>query len=313
MSADSLRFYFVVSKLCYEKMFCLRRGWQFVFLLRRPQRKPFLKRCWGQDLAYVTKTVSEVHPALVNEGVRKKLEAKAASLIRTLPDDVPRWRVGVTVAELLRVVNDAHTSTDLTFGSSRYLPLSFAWLSDGLVVAPVTGSKVKIPVASEVLKIGDLDAEALEHRLSQLISENRYSVREMGAYALPAESVLRWLGVVQDDAVILKLRTPSGLVKTVKVGLTSYGIGQSEALDERLREARGLGGDWHTINDILAWRVDKPKNYGFFWLRHFEDEPEYRAEIHRFFEAVANAGVKNVVISVQQDGGWKLWDFRCVF
>ena len=261
------------------------------------------KKALRQDLAYTVKTVSEVHPALVNGELRQALEAKAAALIQALPDEVPRWRVGVTVAELLRVVNDAHTSTDLTFGSSRYLPLSFAWLSDGLVVAPVTGSKVAIPVASEVLKVGDLDTEALERKLSRLVSENRYSVRESGARTLPTESVLRWLGVVQDDAVMLKLRTPSGLVKTVKVGLTSYGIGQSKALDESLEKARGLGGDWHTINDTLAWRVDKLKNYGFFWLRHFEDEPEYRAEIHRFFEAIANARVKNVVISVQQDGG----------
>ncbi len=261
------------------------------------------KAALAQDLAYTVKTVSEVHPALVNKGVREKLEAKAASLTRALPDEVPRWRVGVTVAELLRVVNDAHTSTDLTFGSSRYLPLSFAWLSDGLVVAPVTGSKVEIPVASEVLKIGDLDTEALERKLSRLVSENRYWVQEMGAYILPAESVLRWLGVVQNDAVTLTLRTPSGLVKTVKVGLTSYSIGQSKALDELLEKARGLSGSWHLINDTLAWRLDKPKNYGFFWLRHFEVTPEYRAEVQRFFEEVSATGVGNVVISVQQNGG----------
>lgn len=118
-----------------------------------------------QDLAYVVKTVSEVHPALVKADVKRALTDRAASLIRTLPEVVPRWRVGVTVAELLRVVNDAHTSTDMTFGSLRYLPLQFAWLSDGLVVAPVTGSEVDIPVASEVLKVGDLDTAALEHKL----------------------------------------------------------------------------------------------------------------------------------------------------
>ena len=261
------------------------------------------KAALAQDLAYTVKTVSEVHPALVDEGVRKKLEAKAASLTQILPDDVPRWRVGVTVAELLRVVNDAHTSADLTFGSLRYLPLSFAWLSDGLVVAPVTGSKVKIPVASEVLKIGDLDAEALEHRLSRLISENRYSVRESGAYVLPAESVLRWLGVVQNDAVMLMIRTPEDVVKTVKVGLTSYGVGRSEALDELLEEARGLSGSWRVMNDILAWQVDKSKNYGFFWLQQFNNVPKYRAEFQQFFEEMAATNIQNLVLSVQQDGG----------
>ena len=261
------------------------------------------KKALEQDLAYTVKTVAEVHPALVNGELKQVLEAKAASLTQALPAEVPRWRVGVTVAELLRVVNDAHTSTDPTFGSSRYLPLSFAWLSDGLIVAPVTGSKVKIPVASEVLKIGDLNTEALERRLSRLVSESRYSVRESGAGSLPAESVLRWLHVVQNDAVMLMIRTPSGLVETVKVGLTDYELVTSRELDERLREARELSGGWRVMNDILAWRVDKSENYGLFWLRHFVVTPEYRAEVQRVFEEVSVTGVGNVVFSVQQNGG----------
>ena len=186
------------------------------------------KALFKQDLAYIVETVSEVHPALVEAEMQQALTARAVSLIQVLPDEIPRWRVGVTVAELLRVFDDAHTTTDMTFGSSRYLPLQFAWLSDGLVVAPVTGSKVAVPVASEVLKIGNLDAGALEHRLSRLVSENRYWVREMGASTLPTESVLRWLGVVKDDAVTLMLRIPSGEVKTVKVGLASYELGASQ-------------------------------------------------------------------------------------
>ena len=261
------------------------------------------KAALAQDLAYTVKTVSEVHPALVNEGVRKKLEAKAASLTQTLPDDVPRWRVGVTVAERLRVVNDAHTTADLTFGSSRYLPLSFAWLSDGLVVAPVAGSKVEIPVASKVLKIGGLDTETLEHRLSQLISENRYWIQEMSAYVLPAESVLRWLGVVQDDAVTLMIRTPEDVVKTVKVGLTDYELVTSRELDERLREARGLSGPWQGNLNLAAYRIDADENYGIFWLPTCKNTDEYRFWVERFFRAVAAAGVENVVISVQQNSG----------
>ncbi len=261
------------------------------------------KELLEQDLAYTVKTVSEVHPALVDRGIKGTLEAKAASLTQALPDKVPRWRVGVTVAELLRVVNDAHTSTAIGFGSSGYLPLSFAWLPDGLVVAPVTGSKVEIPVASEVLKIGDLDTEALERKLSRLVSENRYSVHDSGARTLPTESLLRWLGVVQDDAVMLTIRTPAGVVKKTKVGLTDYAIGQSEALDESLEEARGLSSSWHIMNSTLAWRVDKTENYGFFWLRTFEVTPEYPAEVQRFFDEVSATGVSNVVVSVQQNGG----------
>ena len=48
-----------------------------------------------RDLVYVVETVSEVHPAFVEKGRREALGARAASLLRTLPDEVPRWRLGV--------------------------------------------------------------------------------------------------------------------------------------------------------------------------------------------------------------------------
>ena len=258
------------------------------------------KKLLAQDLVYTVKTVSEVHPALVNERVRKKLEARSVALVQALPDEVPRWRVGVTIAELLRVLNDAHTSTDLTFGSSSYLSLQFAWLSDGLVVAPVTGSKVAVPVASEVLKIGDLDTRALERKLAELIPENRYAVRE-SVRDLPTEGILRWLGVVQDDAVTLTLRTPSGKVKTVKVELTSDELGLSQALEELLLKARGLSGPWQGNADLAVYRVEA--EYGFLWLPTCKNTAEYRFWVDRFFHAATEAGVKSVVISVQQNGG----------
>lgn len=125
----------------------------------------------------------------------------------------------------------------------------------------------------------------------------------MGAGNLPAESVLRWLGVVENDAVTLTFRTPSGEVKMVELGLTSYKMDASQDLQERLLEARGLGGGWRVMNDVVAWRVDKSGNYGFFWLQKCEHTPEYRNEVQRFFEEVADAEVENLVISVQQNGG----------
>ena len=185
------------------------------------------KELLEQDLAYVVETVSEVHPALVEAGRREALADRAAALLRPLPDEVPRWRLGVTVAELLRPLDDGHTQTDLTFGSVRYLPLQFAWLSDGLIVAPVTGADIAIPVASEVLRIGELSVAALEDKLAALIPENRYAARE-GVRNLPAEGVLRWLDVVDNDAVRLEVRTPSGKTRVVRVNLSGYGFGSSQ-------------------------------------------------------------------------------------
>lgn len=261
------------------------------------------KALLAEDLEYVVETVSEVHPAFVEAGRREALADRADALLQALPDEVPRWRVGVTVAELLREVDDGHTSTDLAFGSSRYLTLDFEWLSDGLVVAPVTGARMDIPVASRVLRIGEVDTATLAERLSRLVSENRYWVREIGSGGLVAESVLRWLGVVEDDAVTLTIRTPSGEVRIVEVGLTGYGIGTSQELREQVLAARGLAPEWDVNGSLFAYRVDAESNYGVFWLESCDNTDEYRFLMKRFFQTVRAERVGNVVISVQQNGG----------
>ncbi len=192
------------------------------------------KTLLAADLAYVVETVSEVHPAFVEADRVEALADRADALLRALPDEVPRWRVGVTVAKLLREANDGHTSTDITFGSSRYLTLNSEWLSDGLVVAPVAGAQIDIPAASEVLEVGKLDIATVEDKLSRLIPESRHWVRAFGDDKLLTESVLRWLGVVEKEAVSLTLRTPSGQRKTIEVGLTGYGVGTSSEMQSLL-------------------------------------------------------------------------------
>ena len=296
--------YFLLYALCMKRAVWALLGSAAISGWTVGSAQTVPKALLAEDLQYVVETVSEVHPAFVEAGRRAALADRADALLRPLPDEVPRWRVGVTVAELLRPLDDGHTQTDLTLGSVRYLPLQFAWLSDGLVVAPVTETDdvTGIPVSSEVLEIGGLDTAVLENR-SRLIPESKHWVREKGSANLSAEGVLRWLGVVQNGFVTLSIRIPSGEVRTVRVPLSDLEMGASEALQKRVLEARGLASEWDVNGSLFAYKVDAESSYGVFWLKSCDDTDEYRFLMKRFFQTVRAERVGNVVVSVQQNGG----------
>lgn len=261
-----------------------------------------------KDLVYVVDVVSNVHPALADVETREEFKKYAMTLTDSISENTPSWQVGIMLGKLLRWIDDAHTTTDITYGSESYLPLEFAWLSDGLIVAPVKDVGLSIPAFSRVLKVGSYSIEALEAKLSTLVPENKYWVRATGARVLRSEGVLRWLNVLQDKHVQIVVETPEGEIEEWEIKLVGEALmtdesGLATPLEIALKRARGLDGPWRSLSDSVAWRVESKSDYGFLWLVRCVNSDDFQSEVEQFFQEVVGAEVQNVVLSVQQNSG----------
>lgn len=224
-----------------------------------------------EDLRFIQETLEQVHPSLIDEASVAAFRTYADEIISKVNDDTPDWQVALLAQQLLPYPKDAHTRSDLDTGNSRFLPVSFYWAADGLVVFPL--DDVEIPKASEVLQLGQLFIQDLEQKLSELISGNSYWVRASITELLATETILRYLDAVEtDDTVSITYRTPVGETLTKRV--------RPETMTEEMHR-RNVKADlpfWKldetwTKGSVFAWKVEEGN--ALFSLQTCDYKDEY--------------------------------------
>jgi hypothetical protein len=145
-----------------------------------------------EDLRFIQETLEQVHPLLIDEASITAFRTYADGIISKVNDDTPDWEVALLAQQLLRYPQDAHTRSDIDTGNRHFLPASFYWAADGLVIFPF--DSVDVPAASEVLQLGSLTTRDLEQKLSELISGNNHWVRAGITELLATGTVLRLFG-----------------------------------------------------------------------------------------------------------------------
>jgi hypothetical protein len=246
-----------------------------------------------EELTFLTETYIAVHPNLVEEEQVLAFQTHAQKIIDEVTTEMTKAEVAVQAQRIVTWLGSAHDSVSFT-EDTEYLPVSFYWASDGLVVFPDSLSDVQFPPASEVLAIGELEIATVEAKMRELISGNLYGVRQAAARVLAGKSVLEYLGVIQDNQVTLKVRTPEGQEQIIQAPLGSS-IGAISWLGYLSILPNGT--------KPFAWEIDENQNTGLFRLRRCDYSEDYENAVQNFFEAVASNDVKTVVIDLRDNGG----------
>jgi hypothetical protein len=257
-----------------------------------------------EDLRFVQQMLLDVHPHLTNQEQQRAFSAHAENVISEIRNDVSKEEAAILAQKVISHLKSAHDRVEFGQSSGQYLPLVFYWASDGLVVFADTLSELNIPPASEVLKVGNVDTATLESTMQDLISGNRYWVRQRTAVLLARKGLLRHLGVVDEtNQVTLTLLTPEGKEETVGVPFTEQ-PGKSGWLNFLSPTYTG----WTTGNSesgqrIFAWKVEREANRAIFKLYTCLNSKSYQDAVQSFFEEIEKLNVSNLIIDLRSNGG----------
>jgi hypothetical protein len=261
-----------------------------------------------EDLRFVQETLEQVHPSLIDETSISAFRAYADEIISKVNDDTPDWQVALLMQQLLRYPKDAHTRSDMNTSNRHFLPISFYWAADGLVV--FARNDIDIPAASEVVKLGNLTPRDLEQKLSALISGNDYWIRARSSDLLATETMLRYLNVLNKDTTVsLTYRTPTGITQLRKVVLeTMTGEMHRRSIKSDL-PFWAFDETW-AKGSVFAWKIEATKSYALFSLQSCDYNDEYIEGVKAFFATVIKADVKNIIVDLRNNGGG---DSRVIF
>jgi hypothetical protein len=209
-----------------KKIYLMVWVFAFSFSLSQDKVSPDVVK---EELEFVTETYIAVHPNLVDAEQVAAFRAHAQKIMDEVTTELTKAEIAVQAQRIVTWLKSAHDSVSLG-EDTEFLPVSFYWASDGLVVFPDRLSNLQFPPASEVVAIGDLDIETVEARMQELISGNVYGARQGAARVLPGKSVLEYLGVLEDGQVNLKILTPDNREEMIEVRVGNK-RGQTNWLD----------------------------------------------------------------------------------
>lgn len=234
------------------------------------------------DLDAISTTLLDVHPALRDEAARAELERLASALRAEVEGPLPAHAHFARAARLTASLGDAHTR--LVMSADRYLPVTLAWLGDGLAVT-AAAAESSAAVYDEVIAVGGRSPASLLPDLRRYVpADNDQWLRFIAADYLTREAVLLELGLVgSDGAVSFTVRGADGARRDVRLGFHAQRL--------VVRDVR----------DHVGWELRR--GYGLFWLDACRDTPEYRSAVSEFFAAVAAADIDTVVLDLRRNGG----------
>lgn len=199
-------------------------------------------------------------------------------------------------------LGDAHTRLSYFSGIKNdkktfRLPLTFKWLSDGLVIE--TGNE-ELSKGQKILKIGNYTPEEYLEKTKTILSFeniewNKFQLSDI----FPEEYFLSYFGTVnyESDAkgdknafVLISAETQLSTQSTfteVRVPLETA----------EKKDFSDNGRKW------FGWNIYEKESTGFFWLDACDNTEEYNKAVDDFFAAVKEKNIKKIAIDLRRNTG----------
>lgn len=235
------------------------------------------------DLDYIAGHLKERHPACV-EGLPDNVQAayEREREFLTAQREVSVVTLWQSAARFLASLGDAHTNVVAFYEEAEYLPLSFRWENDILVIS---GGKYD---GYTVLQISDIPVHELYERFREQFSYELESwAQHAFASRLNRSQYLSFVGIDLQGDIPLVLQSPKeGEPITVSFAL------QSEAVSEQRQ-----------TEPFFEYELDLEKGVGIFTLRQCDYNEEYRAGLREFFTEVHENNIHSVIVDLRGNPG----------
>ena len=240
-----------------------------------------------ERLARVHDLILEVHPDPLHARDAASFEAFYGELEDRLSRPLAPEAFARIAAELAAYVRDAHTSVSFQ-GRDVWLPLRFAWASDGLGIVAADEAHADL-VGAKVLGLQPLTLAGLEARLHEIVpAENHHWALRHGSSRLSRGSFLA--AVLQSDVPeFVKLAVEvGGRRRVVKIALERHPLPPDPT-------ARSAAYEWTVLPEVgAAWLA----------LRSCpRPDRKYERAIADLFHEIAARDLQTLVIDVRGNGG----------
>lgn len=260
---------------------------------------------WQFDLDFLLAEIRRLHYRYRWDQLPADLTTVAANLrtqIPTLSDE----QIIVRMQRVLAALGDGHSLVYFFFGDRelKRLPVNLYFFSDGLYVMHAAEPQKEL-VGSRVLKIGDLEPQAIVQRLAPYVTrDNDNMLRAMGVYFMTTPAFLREIGAIKDAGhVALTVKTTGGETRTVTLEPVAGGEMIRSLLPPESQAAPPL---YLTRLDEPFWFVEVPEAKAlYFQFHHVMDTPNESLEAFstRLKQFLDEKRPDNLIVDVRHNNG----------
>lgn len=173
---------------------------------------------WKADLDLLRTELPARHPSLYEHWSKKDFERRLADLSENV-GHLTDAQIAIELQAVLAQAGDAHTRIDLMPILQRepVIPIGFGYYAGGIYISG-TVKKFEKALGKKVLKVNDLDAEAVLKKAGRYVAqENPYTNRRDALQYLRFPTTFRLAGISADDTLRLLVEDRAGKRETVRV------------------------------------------------------------------------------------------------
>ncbi|EOD01109.1 S41 family peptidase [Caldisalinibacter kiritimatiensis] len=236
-----------------------------------------------EDLDYVVNVLRDVHPKTYN-GFSNEQNLVIENAYKKINKIMKVGDFYFVLNEVICSLKDAHTMIFIELSKDdRIIDLPIVWLNDGMYIKEDTEQLKK---GDKILFIRQKSEEDLLKELEKIIpAENQQWVKVRGKSNLIKEPFLRYLGLIENDYVNVKIQRDE---KELEVQLP---------LIKNKKSKQNMTEEW------VSYSVDKENSLGVFKLDTCNYDEKYKTTVANFFKEVSKYNIKNVAVDVRNNSG----------
>ncbi|AIQ47808.1 hypothetical protein R70723_19340 [Paenibacillus sp. FSL R7-0273] len=239
-----------------------------------------------QDLDFLTETLVQVHPALIN-GWSSGQQQAISEAYETIQTDQTEEAFHFIVNTITSLLHDGHTNMYWELQNQKLLDLPLFWSKDGLVVTEDRGT---LRNGDIVTAMSGRSIDELERELAGIIpAENKQWVRVQGTSLLRAEFMLRHLGLAADNQVEVTVKRGAGTI--------------SETLELADKLAHKEYRPYPAGDVPFSYSFEDELSLGIFQLNTCVNNRKYQVAVQQFFDEVKSRGIQHVAVDLRSNGG----------
>jgi hypothetical protein len=174
---------------------------------------------WVNDIAYLEKTLPEVHKNLFFHLSEEEFHRQLKELKEKVPGYTDQ-QIEIELSVILAGIGDTHTGSSI--GAEYQYPLEFYWFADGIYITGADKEHADLLYA-RVSTINGQKIEEVANKLRPLLgAANESWFKTQIVYYLPLPDVLQYFGVSTSEEIELGIEPANGEEKMVTLKPISY-------------------------------------------------------------------------------------------